>query len=96
MLMDGEILLAMTDFNAELPDIVQRGRVCAPSTLRGKGHAHVAVGLYLAQAAERSVKQATLYFVSNMAVHAYQAIDFESIGDWTLIRCGGSQTLGAS
>ena len=68
MLMDGEILQAMTDFNAELPDIVQRGRVCTPSALRGKGHAHVAVGLHLAQAAGRSVKQATLCFVSNMTV----------------------------
>ena len=96
MLMDGEILLAMTDFNSELPDTVQLGRDCTLSTLRGKGHAHHAVGLYLAQAAERGVKRATLFSASDMAAHAHQVVGFEPIGDWTLFRFDGLQTSVAS
>ena len=96
VLMDGEIPLAMAGSNAQLTDIVRLGSARTPSTLRGKGDARRAVGLHLAQAAQRAVKLATLSSSSDMAAHAYEADGFERIGEWPLIRFDGSQTLGPS
>ena len=81
-LMDGDTPLAMTGFNAQLPDIVQVGGVYTPPDLRGLGHARRAVALHLAAS---GAGRATLFSASSMAARAYRAIGFRQIGDWTLM-----------
>jgi GNAT superfamily N-acetyltransferase len=90
-LMDGAVPLAMTGFNAALPDVVQIGGVYTPPPLRGRGHARRAVALHLAQARDGGVTRATLFSASDAAARAYRAIGFERIGDWTLLLFDGSQ-----
>ncbi|WP_342078057.1 GNAT family N-acetyltransferase [Yoonia sp. SS1-5] len=85
VLMDGDTPLAMTGFNAQLPDIVQIGGVYTPPAMRGRGHARRAVGLHLAHAAARGVRQATLFSASAAAARVYRAIGFQQIGTWSLI-----------
>ncbi|MEL6681434.1 MAG: GNAT family N-acetyltransferase [Pseudomonadota bacterium] len=85
VLMDGATPLAMTGFNARLPDIVQLGGVYTPPDLRGRGHARRAVALHLAEVATQGVTQATLFSASAAAARAYQAVGFERVGTWTLI-----------
>ena len=85
VLMTGDTPLAMTGFNARLPDIVQIGGVYTPPELRGRGHARLAVALHLAQARFAGVRRATLFSASDMAARAYRAIGFRDIGLWTLL-----------
>ncbi len=83
--MDGDTPLAMTGFNARLPDIVQVGGVYTPPDLRGRGHARRAVALHLAAARDAGIRRATLFSGSDMASRAYRSIGFRQIGDWTLL-----------
>ena len=76
--------LAMTGFNARLPQIVQIGGVYTPPDLRNRGHARRAVALHLAQARDAGVTQAALFSGSDAAGRAYAAIGFKTIGAWTL------------
>ena len=85
VLMDGDTPLAMTGFNARLPDIVQLGGIYTPPALRSKGHARRAVALHLAQAVQEGVTRATLFSASEAAAKAYQAVGFRPIGEWSLI-----------
>ena len=82
VLMDGAVPLAMTGFNAQVPDMVQVGGVYTPPDLRGRGHARRALALHLAAS---RVPRATLFSASDMAARAYRAIGFRQIGDWTLL-----------
>ncbi len=91
VLMEEQTPLAMTGFNAQLPDIVQIGGVYTPPDLRGRGHARRALALHLVEAAMRGVTRATLFSASDMAARAYRAIGFERIGDWTLLLFDGPQ-----
>ena len=95
MLMDGATPLAMTGFNAMLPEIVQVGGVYTPPALRGRGHARRAVALHLAEAARGGVRRATLFTASEMAARAYTAIGFQRFGTWTLLLFDGAQRVGA-
>jgi RimJ/RimL family protein N-acetyltransferase len=96
VLMDAGKPLAMTGFNAQMPDIVQIGGVYTPPELRGRGHARRAVALHLAQAAASGVTRATLFSASDRAARAYRAIGFEQIGDWTLLLFDGAQMPAAA
>ncbi len=82
VLTDGDTPLAMTGFNAQVPDIVQVGGVYTPPDLRGRGHARRAVALHLAAAGAR---RAVLFSASVAAARAYRAIGFRQIGEWTLL-----------
>ncbi|MEO8242039.1 MAG: GNAT family N-acetyltransferase [bacterium] len=84
-LIDGDIPLAMTGFNARVPQMVQIGGVYTPHDLRGQGHARRAVALHLAMARAMGVTRATLFSASEMAARAYRAIGFRQIGEWTLL-----------
>jgi GNAT superfamily N-acetyltransferase len=84
-MMDGDTPLAMTGFNARMPDIVQIGGVYTPPELRGRGHARRALALHLAQVRDMGVGRATLFSASVMATRAYRAIGFREIGEWTLL-----------
>jgi predicted GNAT family acetyltransferase len=81
VLMEGATPLAMTGFNAQIPDIVQLGHVYTPPALRGQGHARRAVALHLAQT---GAARAVLFSASEAAARAYRAVGFRRIGDWTL------------
>lgn len=91
VLVDGEICLAKTGFNASLSDIVQIGGVYTPPDLRGQGHARRAVALHLELARQRGVSRSTLFSASEAAARAYRAIGFEKIGEWTLLLFDGRQ-----
>ncbi len=81
---DGEPV-AMTAFNAVLPDIVQVGGVYTPPELRGRGYARRAVALHLSEARAQGQGQAILFASGAAAARAYEAIGFEKIGDYRVI-----------
>ncbi|MDX8350079.1 GNAT family N-acetyltransferase [Cognatiyoonia sp. IB215446] len=85
VLMDGQTPLAMTGFNAQLPETVQLGGVYTPPELRNRGHARRAVAVHLAEGAAQGVNKATLFSASPAAARAYRALGFEKVGTWTLI-----------
>jgi GNAT superfamily N-acetyltransferase len=85
VLCDGDTPLAMTGFNAVLPEIVQVGAVYTPPALRGLGHARRAVALHLAEARTTGVGQATLFASGPAAVRAYEALGFRRVGSWTML-----------
>ena len=76
--------LAMTAFNAELPEIVQVGGVYTPPEHRGHRAARSAVALHLAEARRQGVRIAVLAAASAPACRAYQALGFHQIGAYTL------------
>lgn len=81
----GDRPVAMTGFNAVLPDIVQIGGVYTPPDLRGHGYARRAVALHLVQARDSGVRNATLFAASDGAARAYRAIGFERTGDFAIL-----------
>lgn len=92
-LIEGDAPLAMTGFNARLPDMVQVGGVYTPPALRGQGHARRALGLHLQQARAAGVRSAILFSASLAASRAYMALGFRQIGDWTLLLLEGPQVI---
>ena len=85
VLYHGDQPVAMTGFNAELPEIVQVGAVFTPPELRSRGYARAAVALHLAEARARGVSRAVLFAASDPAVKAYKALGFHQIGHYSLI-----------
>lgn len=85
LLMAGETPLALTGFNASLPDVVQVGGVYVPPALRERGHARRAVALHLAEARAAGVSGAVLFAVSEAAARAYLSIGFQPDGGLTMI-----------
>ncbi len=69
--------VAMTGFNAQLPEIVQIGGVYVPPDLRRRGYARLAVALHLAEARANGVARAVLFAASDAAARAYRAIGFQ-------------------
>ena len=85
VLFDGDTPVAMTGFNAVLPDAVQIGGVYTPPGLRSRGLARRAVALHLAQARAAGVTRAILFAASAAASTAYQAIGFRRIGTFAIV-----------
>jgi RimJ/RimL family protein N-acetyltransferase len=79
-------LVAMTGFNAVLPDIVQVGGVFTPPALRRRGYARTAVALHLAEARSKGVARAVLFAANAAAARAYQAIGFQPFQDFALVQ----------
>ncbi|MDB2407935.1 N-acetyltransferase [Jannaschia sp.] len=77
--------LALTGFNAALPEIVQIGGVYTPPALRGRRLAGRAVALHLAEARARGVTRATLFAASKAAMRAYRPLGFRPVGAYSLI-----------
>lgn len=82
VLMEGAAPLAMTGFNAQVPDIVQVGGVYTPPELRGRGLARRALALHLRA---NGARRATLFSAGAAAARAYRALGFRQIGDWALV-----------
>ncbi len=82
VLMWGDVPLATTAFNAQLPDMVQIGGVFTPRELRGKGHGRRVVALHLAEARDKGVTHAALSAANAAAAKAYVGIGFQQVGEW--------------
>ncbi|KAF0114692.1 MAG: N-acetyltransferase GCN5 [Rhodobacteraceae bacterium] len=83
LIRDGQPV-AMTGFNAILPEIVQIGGVYTPANLRGKGYARRAVALHLAETRATGTSRAVLFAASDAAARAYRAIGFQLSEPFTL------------
>lgn len=91
LLADGRPV-ALTGFNARLPDIVQVGGVYTPPEARGRGLARRAVALHLAEARGAGATRATLFAASAAAVACYAPLGFERIGDYAIVLFDGAVT----
>jgi GNAT superfamily N-acetyltransferase len=87
--------VALTGFNAVLPDIVQVGGVFTPPALRGVGHARLAVALHLAEARAARARRAVLFAASPAAARAYRAIGFQPNGTFALVLFARPATISA-
>jgi RimJ/RimL family protein N-acetyltransferase len=93
LLVRGEAV-AMTGFNATLPEIVQIGGVYTPPALRGRGYARLAVALHLDQARLKGVTRAVLFAANAAAARAYQAIGFQPAAPVGLVLFDAVQRVG--
>lgn len=77
--------VALTGFNAELPEIVQVGGVYTPPDLRNRGHARSAVALHLTEVRARGCNRAVLFAATPAAVRAYLALGFQPADSFALV-----------
>lgn len=77
--------VAMTGFNAQIPEVVQIGGVYTPPDLRGRGVARLAVALHLDEARKTGAQRAVLFAASPAAARAYEAIGFRPAGSFSLV-----------
>jgi RimJ/RimL family protein N-acetyltransferase len=94
-ILQAEIPVAMTGFNATMPEIVQVGGVYTPANLRGRGYARRAVALHLAEARDNGTLRAVLFAASDAAARAYQAIGFQPAAAFTLFLLAQPQRIAA-
>jgi RimJ/RimL family protein N-acetyltransferase len=87
--------VALTGFNARLPEIVQVGGVYVPPELRGRGYARLAVALHLVEARAQGAVRAVLFAANDAAARAYRAIGFQRTGVMALVLFAGRHTVGA-
>ncbi|MFA8441039.1 GNAT family N-acetyltransferase [Yoonia sp.] len=85
VLYQGDTPVAMTGFNAVLPEAVQVGAVYTPPAARSQGLARRAVALHLQEARAQGVRQAILFAASPQACRAYEAIGFVRAGSYTIL-----------
>lgn len=90
------IPLAITAFNAVLPDQVQIGGVYTPASLRGRGHARRAVALHLTEARKTGIRRAVLFSASVAATRAYTALGFEQLGNYRLVQFDAPVQIGGA
>lgn len=76
--------VAMTGFNAILPEIVQVGGVFTAPDLRGRRYARRAVALHLTEARAKGTGRAVLFAANAAAARAYRAIGFQTAEPFTL------------
>ena len=84
VLMQGGTPVALTGFNATLPQVVQIGGVYTPPEARSRGLARRAVALHLEEARGRGVREALLFAASPQACRAYEALGFTRNGDFAI------------
>jgi RimJ/RimL family protein N-acetyltransferase len=87
--------VAMTGFNAMLPEIVQVGGVYTPPDQRNRGYARTAVALHLAEVRGLGCKRAVLFAATPAAVRAYLALGFQPAADFALVLFHNPITLAA-
>ncbi len=95
LLMAGDKPVALTGFNARLPDVVQVGAVFTPTDLRGRGLARRAVALHLAEARAQGIRRAVLFAASAAAATAYRAIGFQPQGRMAIVEFAEPATVRA-
>lgn len=79
--------VAMSAFNAALPEAVQVGGVYTPPELRGRGYGRAVVAASLRDASTEGVERAILFTDDENigAQKAYRALGFQWITDWGLV-----------
>jgi len=92
LLRDGQPV-AMTGFNATLPDVVQIGGVYTPPALRRLGYARRALALHLAEVRSQGVTDAVLFAANEAAAKAYEAIGFRHAGTYSIVRYDSPQVI---
>ena len=95
LLREGEPV-ALSGFNAILPEVVQIGGVYTPPALRGQGLARRAVAAHLAEARDRGTLEACLFAATAAAARAYTAIGFRRWGSMGIAQFDGPQRIGAA
>jgi GNAT superfamily N-acetyltransferase len=85
--------VALTGFNARLPEIVQVGGVYTPPALRNRGFARTAVARHLAEARAQGCTRAVLFAASPAAARAYRALGFLPTADFALVLYRAPVTL---
>lgn len=85
VLFHDDMPVAMTGFNAVMPEAVQIGGVFVPSELRGHGYASAALALQLAEAMKIGVRTAFLCAASPYAARAYENIGFRRDGSFSMV-----------
>jgi predicted GNAT family acetyltransferase len=83
LIVDGKAV-ALSGFNAVLPDMVQVGPVWTPPEERSKGYARILVAKTLLAVRARGVKRAVLSTDNEAAAKAYEALGFKKIGRYRL------------
>ncbi len=94
LLIENGCPVAMTAFNAQLPDMVQIGGVYTPPHLRSRGLARHAVAAHLKEAQKQGVQTAILFASTPAACRAYEALGFDRIGRYTLAILTRHVTIG--
>jgi ribosomal protein S18 acetylase RimI-like enzyme len=86
LVVDGE-RVAMSGFNAQLPDTVQVGGVYTPPSLRRRGYARAVVAGSLLDARSHGATRSTLFTqADNVAARtAYLALGYRIVGDYGLV-----------
>jgi uncharacterized protein len=77
--------VAISSFNARLPDCVQVGGVYTPPMLRCRGYARAVVAGSLLDARAAGADRAVLFTPRPDAVAAYRAIGFTAIGHYCIV-----------
>jgi RimJ/RimL family protein N-acetyltransferase len=79
--------VAMQQFNAMLPDVVQVGGVWTPPASRGRGYGRAVVAGALLAARAEGVRRSVLFTDDDNlpAQRAYRALGYEQVGDYGLI-----------
>jgi predicted GNAT family acetyltransferase len=85
VLYEGDRPVAMTGFNATLPEAVQIGAVYTPPADRSRGLARRAVAMHLQEALAGGVTDAILFAASPQACKAYEAVGFARKGDYAIL-----------
>jgi GNAT superfamily N-acetyltransferase len=83
--LDAGAPVALSAFNASLPDIVQLGGIYTPPALRRRGYARVVVAASLLVARERGASRAVLFTSNPSAVRTYEALGFRRAGDYSIV-----------
>ncbi len=80
-------LVAMTGFNAALPDVVQVGGVFTPEDQRGRGYGRAVVAGSLLDAKAEGVAETILFTETDnySAQKAYESLGFVRIGDYGMV-----------
>ena len=95
LLIERGLPVAMTGFNAVLPDMVQVGGVYVPRDRRNQGYARRAVGLHLLEARAAGVRRAILFAASAPAARAYEGLGFIRVGTYRVCLFATPHRIGA-
>lgn len=95
LLIENGVPVAMTGFNAVLPDMVQVGGVYVPPEGRNRALARTAVAVHLMEAKAAGVARAILFAASRPAARAYEALGFAQVGTYRICLFATPQRIGA-
>lgn len=78
-------IVARSDFNAMLPDVVQIGGVWTPPEFRNQGYARSVVAGSLIEARRQGIARAILFTDNPVAIRCYESLGFSEIGRYYIL-----------